>query len=170
MHILSFLPTDLIMYVFRNHEQDILSEPVAQMDFRSILSKTKNNVPQREFGNKSVEKTLPPTPLKPPVNKWGQIRAPCDIDRPEPPPAVSKSLPPVPHKPSEVEPTSSHPAFSLPGRQRHPENEVLHADLPAPSVRLSPLPDPIPRKEALIPPKEPPPNLTPPIPATRVSS
>nr|XP_022342680.1 leucine-rich repeat extensin-like protein 5 isoform X3 [Crassostrea virginica] len=144
-------------------------EPVAQMDFRSILSKTKNNVPQREFGNKSVEKTLPPTPLKPPVNKWGQIRAQCDIDRPEPPPAVSKSLPPVPHKPSEVEPTSSHPAFSLPGRQRHPENEVLHADLPAPSVRLSPLPDPIPRKEALIPPKEPPPNLTPPIPATRRS-
>lgn len=155
----------------KNESKDFLSESgvVGQIDFRSVLSKPKNNIPPQEIGNKPVEKASPPTPLKPPVNRWGQNKGQGDTNSQEQHPVVSKSLPPVPHKPTEDQQSFTHPEPSTPFPFKSKHSDLL-SEVPTPSIRVSPLPDPVPRKEVPLPPRQPSPCPDlPPIPALRVS-
>eukprot|EP00105_Crassostrea_gigas_P031668 XP_011454430.1 PREDICTED: basic proline-rich protein isoform X3 [Crassostrea gigas] len=142
---------------------------VGQIDFRSLLSKPKNNIPPQDIGNKPVEKPPPPTPLKPSVNRWGQNKGQGDTNSQEQHPVVSKSLPPVPHKPTEDQHSQTHPGSSSPFPFKSKHSDPL-SEIQTPSIRVSPLPDPVPRKEVPMPPRQPSPSPDlPPIPALRRS-
>lgn len=142
---------------------------VGQIDFRSLLSKPKNNIPPQDIGNKPVEKPPPPTPLKPSVNRWGQNKGQGDTNSQEQHPVVSKSLPPVPHKPTEDQHSQTHPGSSSPFPFKSKHSDPL-SEIQTPSIRVSPLPGPVPRKEVPMPPRQPSPSPDlPPIPALRRS-
>lgn len=133
------------------------------------MSKPKNNIPPQDIGNKPVEKPPPPTPLKPSVNRWGQNKGQGDTNSQEQHPVVSKSLPPVPHKPTEDQHSQTHPGSSSPFPFKSKHSDPL-SEIQTPSIRVSPLPGPVPRKEVPMPPRQPSPSPDlPPIPALRVS-
>ncbi|XP_062583662.1 LOW QUALITY PROTEIN: B-cell linker protein-like, partial [Saccostrea cucullata] len=139
---------------------------VEQIDFRNILSKAKNNIPPNDTGNKP-QKTVPPTPMKPPVSKWGLKSTQGEQGSQE---NVTKKLPPVPHKPSEEEQQTESPQKSpIPFKPKHSDHHTF-PEVPTPTVRLSPLPDSPQRKEVPVPPRQTGPSHdTPPIPAVRRS-
>ncbi|XP_061177831.1 basic salivary proline-rich protein 2-like isoform X2 [Saccostrea echinata] len=144
---------------------------VEQIDFRNVLSKAKTNTPPNDTGNKpSIQKTLPSTPLKPPVNKWGLKSTQGEQSSLEQSNVTKKFLPPVPHKPLEEEQQTVSPQKSpIPFKPKHNEHHPL-PEVPTPTVRLSPLPDSSQKKEVPVPPRQTAPSHdTPPIPAVRRS-
>lgn len=139
------------------------------MDFRSLLSKPK--LSPKDIGIKlSSANPAATTAHVPPVSKWGQIRNQGDQSM-HASSNILKSQPFEPHKPLDGEHTvtSQKSPSPLPFKPKYSDSHQL-PDIPTPTVRLSPLPDTIQKKEVPVPPRHTSPNhVTPPIPAARVS-
>ncbi|XP_056005125.1 uncharacterized protein LOC125658706 isoform X6 [Ostrea edulis] len=142
---------------------------VNQVDFRSLLSKPK--LSPKDIGIKlSSANPAATTAHVPPVSKWGQIRNQGDQSM-HASSNILKSQPFEPHKPLDGEHTvtSQKSPSPLPFKPKYSDSHQL-PDIPTPTVRLSPLPDTIQKKEVPVPPRHTSPNhVTPPIPAARRS-